>query len=220
MPVFEYAGEKFVLDRKVLIKVSLKRITGLIQKHIGFAINLIAICLFVPGIVLSMFTLNMSMGVDLSGSVLSSELLAKDLSIVGTVQELWQQDRIFVAFLIFAFSVLIPITKAILVALVYFCRDQNLAKKIITFIAGIGKWSMADVFVVAVFLAVLSTNQADTAEQYQVSFFGMNIAFDLATEILSDVGEGFYYFVAYCLLSLLGTHLIFSSVKQSSVSNQ
>lgn len=186
----------------------------MIQKHIGFAINVIAIGLFVPGIVLSMFTLNMSMGVDISGSVLSSELLAKDLSILGTVRELWQQDRILVAFLIFAFSVLIPITKTILVAVVYFCRDQYLAKKIIAFVAGIGKWSMADVFVVAVFLAVLSTNQADTAEQYQVSFFGMNIAFELATEILSDVGEGFYYFVAYCLLSLLGTQLIFSGVNR------
>lgn len=186
----------------------------MIQKHIGFAINVIAICLFVPGIMLSMFTLNMSMGVDISGSVLSSELLAKDLSILGTVRELWQQDRILVAFLIFAFSVVIPITKAILVAFVYFCRDQNFAKKVIAFVAGIGKWSMADVFVVAVFLAVLSTNQGGNAEQYQVSFFGMSVAFELATEILSDVGEGFYYFVAYCLLSLLGTHLIFSSVKQ------
>ena len=35
------------------------------------------------------------MGVDISGTALSSELLAKDLSILGTVHELWQQDRAF-----------------------------------------------------------------------------------------------------------------------------
>lgn len=186
----------------------------MIQKHIGFLCNVIAIGLFVPGILLSMFTLNMSMGVDLSGSSLSTELVSKDLSIIGTVKELWHQNRALVAFLIFAFSVLIPVVKTTLVCIVYFCKDQALAKRLIDFVASIGKWSMADVFVVAVFLAVLSTNHADTAEQHQIGFFGMSMAFELSTETLSNVGEGFYYFVGYCMLSLLGTHMLFSAVNK------
>ncbi|MFC3120484.1 paraquat-inducible protein A [Agaribacter flavus] len=182
------------------------------KKHLGFAINLVAIAVFIPGIFLSMFSLNMEMGVNLSGTSLSSELVSKDLSIIGTVKELWQQERWLVAFLIFAFSVLVPIIKTSLVSFVYFCKNQQLAKSTIKFVATIGKWSMADVFVVAVFLAVLSTNHADTAEQHQISFFGMKMAFELSTQTLSNVGEGFYYFVAYCLLSLIGTHFVFAGV--------
>lgn len=188
----------------------------MIQKHLGFLLVIIAIGLFVPGILLTMFTLTMEMAVDVSGSSLASELVNKNLSIITTVEELWQQDRFLVSILIFAFSILIPIFKTLIVTAVYFIKRQELQIKLINFVAVIGKWSMADVFVVAVFLAVLSTNHAQSAEQQQLTFFGMKIGFEISTQTLSFVGQGFYFFVGYCVLSLLGTQIMFRGIQASA----
>ena len=62
------------------------------------------------------------------------------------------------------------------------------------FVKAIGKWSMADVFVVGVFIAYLSTksNEAISAELY----------------------EGFYYFTGYCLISLAAIQAMKISVAE------
>ena len=40
----------------------------MIKKHLGFLINLVAIALFIPGIFLPMFSLNMAMTANVSGA--------------------------------------------------------------------------------------------------------------------------------------------------------
>jgi uncharacterized paraquat-inducible protein A len=168
----------------------------IMKKHLGFGLNIAALALFFPGILFPMFSLNMEMAANLSGSNLGASLIDKELSIMATIDELWHDQRLVVAGLIFLFSVGIPLIKSILVSIAYFMKYSQVEKKLLTVVAHIGKWSMADVFVVAVFLAILSTNHADTSDSHQLSVFG------------------FYYFTGYCLLSLLGTHLAFSSLKE------
>jgi len=179
----------------------------MIQKKLGFSINLIALFLFFPGILLPMFSLSMSMTAKVSGTGLSSGLIDKELSLITTIQELFQDDRIFVALLILIFSICIPVLKTILVSIAFIKKEQLIEKKLINFVASIGKWSMADVFVIAIFLAVLSTNHAETSDVQQLIMFGFKVNLDISSETLSFVGQGFYYFTAYCLLSLFGTHL-------------
>lgn len=183
------------------------------RKHLGFGLNLAALGLFFPGILFPMFSFNMEMAANLSGSKLGTSIVDKELSIVATIDELWHDQRLLVAGLIFLFSVGIPLIKSILVSIAYFMRHSQVEKKLLTFVAHIGKWSMADVFVIAVFLAILSTNHADTSDTHQLSVFGFKIVLDISTQTLSAAGEGFYYFTGYCLLSLLGTHLAYSSIK-------
>ena len=72
---------------------------------------------------------------------------------------------------------------------------------------------MADVFVVAIFLAILSTNHTETSNSEQLSIFGFKIILDISTQTLSAAGEGFYYFTAYCIASLLGTQIYMQSRK-------
>ncbi|MBF7071824.1 paraquat-inducible protein A [Glaciecola sp. MH2013] len=186
----------------------------MLQKHIGFLLTLIATLLFFPGILMPMFSLNMELAGALSGASMGAELVNKELSIIGTVAELLHESRYLVALLIFAFSVLIPIFKTSIVFIVYFSKNLQFQKKLARFVASIGKWSMADVFVVAIFLAVMSTNHAQSKEEYELSFLGMSVAFEISTQTLSNVGLGFYYFVAYCLLSLLGSHLLLSAIQK------
>lgn len=129
---------------------------------------------------------------------------------MATVQDLWQDDRLLVAALIFIFSVCIPLLKTLMVSFAYVKRHNAIATRLMKFVAHIGKWSMADVFVVAIFLAVLSTNHADTTSSQVFAIFGFQINLDISTQTLSAVGQGFYFFVGYCLVSLLGTHLSWS----------
>lgn len=183
------------------------------RKHLSFFINLIAIGLFIPGILLPMFSLSMDMKAQVANASISSDLMNKQLSLVQTVQELYQDDRILVAALILFFSICIPILKSLLVSLAYLKRNTNFERKVYSFVSSIGKWSMADVFVVAVFLAVLSTNHAETTTSQQLVLFSFKIDLLISSQTLSAVGQGFYYFVGYCLLSLLATQLGQSSIK-------
>ena len=185
----------------------------MLKRHLGFACNLAALGLFVPGILLPIFTLNMEMSALINASGLSTTLVDKELSIINTVAELWRDNRLFVATLIFLFSVCIPLLKTLLVSLAYLKKNTLTEKRIMAFVASISKWSMADVFVVAVFLAVLSTNHGQTVTTHLINILGFQMSFDIATQTLSAAGEGFYFFSGYCLLSLLGTDLSHSAIK-------
>ena len=186
----------------------------MIKKHLGYIINLIAIGLFIPGILFPMLSLNMEMKADVSGAELTSTLIDKNLSLIQTIQELFKDERFLVAGLILLFSICIPVIKFLLLSLAYAKKNSTLEARIYNIIGKIGKWSMADVFVVAIFLAMLSTNHADTATQQQLAMFGFKLDLLISSETLSALGDGFYYFTSYCLLSLLGT-----SISQSSIAD-
>lgn len=173
--------------------------------------------LFVPGILLPIFSLNMDIIADISGATMTTQAVTKELSILTSVEELWHDNRLLVAFLILFFSVLIPIFKTLMVLTAYLKKTTKVEKRLIAFVNAIGKWSMADVFVVAIFLAVLSTNQAETQSAQQIALFGFKIDFIVGSETISNIGHGFYFFTAYCLLSLLSTHLYSWALKNDGV---
>lgn len=186
----------------------------MLKKHLGFVLNLIALLLFVPGILLPMFSLNMEMTAQVGGSGLTSTLINKNLSLINTVEELWQGERLLVATLIFLFSICIPVVKTVLVTIAYWKRNCDIERQLLNFVAKISKWSMADVFVVAVFLAILSTTHSQTVDQQPFSLFGFRVDLLISSETISAAGAGFYYFTGYCLLALLGTHFSQSSLDE------
>ena len=76
---------------------------------------------------------------------------------------------------------------------VYFeCR---LRQRTLRFVETIAKWSMADVFVVALFIAYLAA-QASAAPTQGPNAAPALLVFD------ARFGAGFYWFAAYCLFSL------------------
>ena len=137
------------------------------------------ICLY-PGLVKPI--LSISIGVDLP---IVGELQLHDTkqSIIGTIKSLHKGNNTFVAGLILLFSIIIPVLKAIMLLLALFSRNLNLKNRLHKLVSLIGKWSMADVFVVGVMIAFLATRSDDN--------------------IHAAVHEGFYYFLAYCLISIL-----------------
>jgi paraquat-inducible protein A len=128
-------------------------------------------------------------------------------SILKTVHDLWQKDYLFVSAMIFLFSIIVPFAKGILVIYSFFAKDAEVRVKVYKFVNAIGKWSMCDVFIVAVFLSYLSTGATQTENTKNMSIMGHPINVDVMAGMHAQLQIGFWCFLAYCLLSLLALQL-------------
>ncbi len=131
----------------------------------------------------------------LQKSVSEVEVYEQTRSILGAVERLYDVGSPVPATLILLFSVIVPFGKAALVAWAMFMTSDRWRRQTLTFVEAIAKWSMADVFVVAIFIAYLAA-QASTAPTQGPNAAPAMIAFT------ASFGAGFYWFAAYCLFSL------------------
>lgn len=121
------------------------------------------------------------------------EVYQQTRSIVSAVRNLYDVGSPMPATLILLFSVIVPFTKAALVTWAVFLRDTMRRERVVRFVEAIAKWSMADVFVVALFITYLAAQATQSA--------GQNAAPPLV-KFDASFGAGFYWFAAYCLFSL------------------
>jgi hypothetical protein len=123
------------------------------------------------------------------------EVYQQTRSIVGSVRQLYDVGSPVPATLILLFSVIVPLTKAALVASAVFMRNAAAQARTLKFVEAIAKWSMADVFAVALFivyLAAQATQQPPGAPEAAPPLLAFTAQF----------GPGFYWFAAYCVFSL------------------
>jgi hypothetical protein len=120
------------------------------------------------------------------------EVYQQTRSIVGSVRNLYEVGSPIPATLILLFSVIVPFTKAALVAWAMFVKHIERRRRTLRFVETIAKWSMADVFVVALFITYLAAEATQRSNGNAPSL----VAFD------ASFGAGFYWFAAYCLVSL------------------
>jgi len=151
----------------------------------GLILLVVSLGFLVPGLVFDLLTLEISQSVPLLGNV---ELYNETRSIMGTVQELFGNGNGFVGFLILFFSVIVPVLKGLAVLAAIFLPGLPQRQGIHRFVLLISKWSMADVFVVGVFIAFLSMKSIESVN--------------------AEIHSGFYFFLTYCVLSILGAQLI------------
>jgi hypothetical protein len=123
------------------------------------------------------------------------EVYSQTRSIVGSVRRLYEVGSPVPATLILLFSVIVPLFKAALVTWAVFLASGAPRQRVLTFVETIAKWSMADVFVVALFIAYLAAQASATPTQ------GPNAAPPLIA-FTAQFGAGFYWFAAYCVFSL------------------
>ena len=137
------------------------------------------ICLY-PGLVKPILSINIGVDLPIIGNM---ELHDTKQSILDTIGTLHRNNNTFVASLILLFSVVIPVLKALMLLTALFTKRLHLKSRLHKLVSLIGKWSMADVFVVGVMIAFLATSSDDN--------------------IHAALHEGFYYFLAYCVISIL-----------------
>lgn len=103
--------------------------------------------------------------------------------VIGSIEKLFEGGDVVVAMVILLFSVVTPVLKVFSLLFVSLFIESDFAHGIVKFFKMIGKWSMVDVFVVAVFLVYLTANKGDISH--------------------AEVEVGLYFFLAYVIVSML-----------------
>ena len=115
-------------------------------------------------------------------------------SILGTVQELARTGNGAVAFLIVLFSIVVPLFKLTLQLLTLLPSSVIRRRTLDRTITAVSKWSMTDVFV----MALIVTYLAGSASGQLGDLMRLDARFE----------PGFYYFLGYCLFSIASTLLV------------
>ncbi len=152
---------------------------------LAFVLIIISLICLYPGLMNPILTIKVGATLPLVGKM---DLHESTQNILKTIQLLHENNNSLVAFLILFFSVILPIIKAMILLFVLFFKKLKKRMALYKFVYGIGKWSMADVFVVGVFLAFLATKSNENID--------------------AQIHSGFYYFLAYCLISLLAIQVM------------
>jgi hypothetical protein len=120
------------------------------------------------------------------------EVYHQTRSILGSVRHLYEVGSNTAATLILVFSVLVPFLKVLLVLWALHRHDPLRRERTLRLVETIAKWSMADVFAVALFIAYLAAQATQTAGGSATALVTFR----------ATLGSGFYWFAAYCLFSL------------------
>jgi hypothetical protein len=128
------------------------------------------------------------------------EVYQQTRSILGSVRHLYRVRAVTAATLILLFSVVVPFGKALLVSWAVLQRDELRRRGTLHFVEMIAKWSMADVFAVALFITYLAAQATQAAP-------GSTAA--SAVAFTASFGAGFYFFAAYCVVSLATQQVTF-----------
>jgi hypothetical protein len=178
-------------------------------------IGYIALCfiLLLAGLLLPMIEIDARIS-DLKFSFLGESisftdqvLYYKSKSILEVVHLMVTQSRVdllLVGMLVLAFSVLFPVAK--LICSVIFVFDKRMQEhRLIRFIVfKTGKWSMADVMVVAIFMAYIGFSGIIGEQLAQLQRITDNL--EILTTNQSCLLIGFYLFTSFAVLSLLVSH--------------
>lgn len=130
-------------------------------------------------------------------------------SILDVTKTLWEGsgwDLKFVGALIFLFSIVFPFFKLLLSTIFMYAttiRESRFAQAIIFYL---GKWSMADVFTVAMFMAYIGFYGLVTS---QLGVIGQNqTGYAVETLNYSRLAPGALFFTTYCILSIVTSIMI------------
>lgn len=143
-----------------------------------------AMCLLV-GLAAPMLTVVAQREMAVLGTVV---LQFETKSILDTVGDLYARGSVLVAALLALFSVVVPVAKLLVSLLALLAPGERAQRTCVGFVRAVGKWSMTDVFVVAVLLAFLATSGNGLTD--------------------ARLGPGLYFFAAYGLLTLAGSLLL------------
>ena len=200
---------------KNLLALGILVLTLLIgRKWIGFkpmilGMTVASVIILIMGITFPMIDIDARLNaftVQLMGAPISFEkqtIYFQSKSILDVTQTLWQGsgwDLKLVGTLVFCFSIVFPLTKLILSAFYLFSERIANSKTVQNIIFHLGKWSMADVFVVAMFMAYIGFYGIVTSQLSAIS--SNNTGYAVETLNYSRLAPGALYFTLYCLISI------------------
>ncbi len=182
------------------------------KNHNRYSLALIifyALVLLIMGVLVPMIEIDARIQ-ELSFSLLGERVVFEDqmlyyrnksiLEVVEVLIDQGKPDLIGVGVLVLAFSVLFPVSKMISSLLFLFGDWARENKFIRLIIFKSGKWSMADVMVVAIFMSYLGFSGILTEQLKQLE--NVSNLVDILTTNYSKLNEGFYLFTGFVILSI------------------
>lgn len=115
-------------------------------------------------------------------------------------------DLKIVGFLILLFSIILPFLKMLLTTVYLFIEKSRNSQLIKVIIFYMGKWSMADVFVVAIFMSYIGFYGLISSMLNDFSYQSYSSSAD--TVNYSSLSPGIIYFSSYCLLSIVMSSIV------------
>ncbi|QHI38332.1 hypothetical protein IMCC3317_37230 [Kordia antarctica] len=168
-----------------------------------------ALHLLILGIYLPMIAIDArisSMEFQLMGEPISfynQVLYFRSKSIIEVSQTMLIQEKVkimIVGFLVLLFSVIFPVAKLISSLLLVFKRKLQQNKIIQFLVFKSGKWSMADVMVVAIFMSYIGFAGIITSQLNQLE--NITYSIKILTTNESELQYGFYFFLGFVIMSL------------------
>jgi paraquat-inducible protein A len=156
-----------------------------------FALTTASVSFFIIGILAPAMVIWTAPTIHLDSGDLDFVVQHQVRGIANIIWELLTGGHWIIGGFLLLFSIVTPLTKASLTFFITASQSKDRNLKVAQFLHAIGKWSMADVFVAAVLLALYA------------------LKFQEATKSIPCLG--LYYFIGYCLLSLTTTELLVHS---------
>jgi len=148
-----------------------------------------AICLWV-GLTVPILTIESSKELPLLGKTIFQY---ESKGIIGSIKKLLANGNTFLAYLLLLFSVILPFAKTLTLVLINLVKNFKYRQKISDWFSHLGKWSMTDVFVVAILVVFFASSNSSITK--------------------SQTENGLYFFTFYVILSLIASVMISFKIK-------
>lgn len=145
-------------------------------------VNLTALIALAGGLLMPIMMMSIHKDVQYLGEVV---LTMESKGVLGSIAKLFENHDYVVGGALLLFSILLPLLKTLSMLFVALFIQNQSARTVVLFFKMLGKWSMADVFVVATFLVYLSGSTGEMSR--------------------AEVQVGLYFFLAYVILSMLAS---------------
>ncbi len=145
-------------------------------------LSVAALIALINGLVTPILMVTVHKNVEYLGDVVLS---FESKGILGSVEKLYHEGNLPIAGVILLFSVLLPAVKTLSLLFLSLYETRPFAAKMVRFFKHLGKWSMLDVFVVALLLVFLTSRGTDVSR--------------------AEAEIGIYFFLAYVILSMVAS---------------
>ncbi len=109
-------------------------------------------------------------------------------TILGSILHLLESGNYPVGLIILLFSIVVPFIKTLTMLLILYLKEFNVAKKLLALFKHLGKWSMLDVFVVALLLVYIGAGSSQNS--------------------YSQILSGTYLFASYVIFSIISSIIV------------
>lgn len=145
-------------------------------------VSLAALIALAGGLLIPIMMMSIHKEVQYLGDVV---LTMESKSVLGSIGKLFEGGDYVVGGALLLFSIVLPLLKTLSMLFVAVFVNNRAAHTVVHFFKLLGKWSMADVFVVATFLVYLSGSKGEMSR--------------------AEIQMGLYFFLAYVILSMIAS---------------